>query len=105
HTYQYEVKMTCGGCSGAVSRALDKLKDQAGVESYEVSLEKQEVTVRGTATYDFVLEKIKKTGKEVSASNHHRHGPCWLIDVPGPLRSHRLLGELVKTAFVGWYFL
>lgn len=64
HTYQYEVKMTCGGCSGAVSRALDKLKGQ-GVESYEVSLEKQEVIVRGTAEYEFVLEKIKKTGKEV----------------------------------------
>ncbi|KAI6128264.1 copper chaperone taha [Pisolithus croceorrhizus] len=64
HTYQYQVKMNCGGCSGAVSRALDKLKGQ-GVDSYEVSLEEQEVTVHGTAEYDFVLEKIKKTGKEV----------------------------------------
>ncbi|KAI6103401.1 amino acid permease-domain-containing protein [Pisolithus sp. B1] len=64
HTYRYQVKMSCGGCSGAVSRALDKLKGQ-GVDSYQVSLEKQEVTVRGTAEYDFVLEKIKKTGKEV----------------------------------------
>ncbi|KAI6045786.1 hypothetical protein EDC04DRAFT_3137085 [Pisolithus marmoratus] len=64
HTYQYQVKMTCSGCSGAVSRALGKLKEQ-GVESYDVSLEKQEVIVRGTAGYDFVLDKIKKTGKEV----------------------------------------
>ncbi|KAI6132230.1 copper chaperone [Pisolithus croceorrhizus] len=61
--------MNCGGCSGAVSRALDKLKGQ-GVDSYEVSLEEQEVTVHGTAEYDFVLEKIKKTGKEVSVGHH-----------------------------------
>lgn len=37
----------------------------AGVDSYDVSLEKQEVIVRGSAEYDYVLEKIKKTGKEV----------------------------------------
>lgn len=30
-----------------------------------MSLEKQLVTVKGTASYDTVLEKIKKTGKEV----------------------------------------
>lgn len=36
-----------------------------GVESFDVSLEKQEVIVKGTAEYDYVLEKIKKTGKEV----------------------------------------
>ncbi|KAF8121949.1 hypothetical protein EV363DRAFT_1361857, partial [Boletus edulis] len=44
--------MTCGGCSGAVSRA-------------DVSLEKQEVKVTGDVPYDEVLDKIKKTGKEV----------------------------------------
>lgn len=38
--------------------------DQA-VESYEVSLEKQEVFVTGTIPYDDLLAKIKKTGKEV----------------------------------------
>lgn len=36
-----------------------------GVSSFDVSLEKQEVIVKGTAPYDEVLEKIKKTGKEV----------------------------------------
>jgi len=35
------------------------------VTSLETSLEKQMVTVRGTASYETVLEKIKKTGKEV----------------------------------------
>jgi hypothetical protein len=37
----------------------------AGVDSYEVSLEKQEVLVKGTIPYDDLLEKIKKSGKEV----------------------------------------
>ena len=36
-----------------------------GVSSYDVSLEKQEVIVKGTVPYETVLEKIKKTGKEV----------------------------------------
>jgi copper chaperone len=36
-----------------------------GVSSFDVSLEKQEVIVKGTLPYDEVLEKIKKTGKEV----------------------------------------
>jgi copper chaperone len=33
-----------------------------------VSLEKQEVFVTGTITYDDLLAKIKKTGKEVRSS-------------------------------------
>lgn len=36
-----------------------------GVESYDISLEKQEVIVKGSIGYDDLLEKIKKTGKEV----------------------------------------
>ncbi|CCM02379.1 uncharacterized protein FIBRA_04474 [Fibroporia radiculosa] len=64
HTYKFDVKMTCGGCSGAVERALKKAEAD-GVTSYDVSLEKQEVVVKGTIAYDALLEKIKKTGKEV----------------------------------------
>ncbi|KAG6370099.1 copper chaperone taha [Boletus reticuloceps] len=72
--------MTCGGCSGAVSRALAKVEGMrdgcdvvkreltmcAGI-TYDVSLEKQEVKVKvtGDVSYDEVLGKIKKTGKEV----------------------------------------
>jgi copper chaperone len=62
--------MSCGGCSGAVRRALGKME---GLEGYEVDLEKQEVVVRpATATYEQVLEKIKKTGKEVSCNTNTR---------------------------------
>ena len=35
-----------------------------GVQSYDVSLEKQTVTVRGDVTPEAVLETVKKTGKK-----------------------------------------
>ena len=80
--------MTCGGCSGAVNRVLSKAQTQgelqvsevsgvceqpdsiiqymAGiVSSFDISLEKQEVNVTGSAPYETVLEIIKKTGKTV----------------------------------------
>ena len=75
------IKITCSGCSGAVERVLKKtdgersdilstrsylITDFVGVASYDISLEKQEVLVKGTIPYDDLLEKIKKTGKEVS---------------------------------------
>jgi hypothetical protein len=37
-----------------------------GVESFDVDLETQTVIVKGPAGYDYIHEKIKKTGKEVS---------------------------------------
>ena len=37
----------------------------AGVSSYDISLEKQEVLVKGTIPYDDLKAKIAKTGKEV----------------------------------------
>ena len=36
------------------------------MSEFNVSLETQEVIVKGTIPYDDVLAKIKKTGKEVS---------------------------------------
>lgn len=62
HEYHFEVKMACSSCSGAVERVLSRLE---GVTSYEVSLEKQSVDVKGTVDYDTVLATIKKTGKQV----------------------------------------
>ncbi|GAC75787.1 copper chaperone [Moesziomyces antarcticus T-34] len=91
HEYKFDVVMTCSGCSGAVERVLSKLQGRPlplhrpcrldtrshallpfawmqGVDSYDVSLESQSVVVRGSAPFDTVLEKIKKTGKEVKSS-------------------------------------
>ncbi|SPO27933.1 probable ATX1 - antioxidant protein and metal homeostasis factor [Ustilago trichophora] len=65
HEYKFQVVMTCSGCSGAVSRVLSKLD---GVSSFDVSLENQSVVVKGSAPYETVLEKIKKTGKEVKSA-------------------------------------
>ncbi|KAI0252507.1 hypothetical protein BJV78DRAFT_1352320 [Lactifluus subvellereus] len=72
HSYKFDVKMTCGGCSGAVTRALQKAQDNAkgthfeSVSSFDVSLDTQEVLVKGTIPYDDALAVIKKTGKEAS---------------------------------------
>ncbi|KAI9574242.1 copper chaperone taha [Boletus coccyginus] len=59
--YKFNVKMTCGGCSKAVERALSRVE---GI-TYTVSLEEQQVVVKGGVPYDEVLGKIQKTGKEV----------------------------------------
>ncbi|KAI0131389.1 hypothetical protein F4814DRAFT_445526 [Daldinia grandis] len=66
HTYTFNVSMSCGGCSGAVNRVLGKLE---GIQSYEVSLEKQEalVVAKPGLDYETVLKTIKKTGKKVNS--------------------------------------
>ncbi|KAK0459765.1 uncharacterized protein EV420DRAFT_1225716, partial [Desarmillaria tabescens] len=56
--------MTCTGCSGAVTRVLEKAKLD-GVNDYSVNLDTQEVIVKGSIPYEDVLARIKKTGKEV----------------------------------------
>ncbi|TFK76406.1 copper chaperone taha [Pluteus cervinus] len=65
HTYKFDVKMTCSGCSNAVTRVLNKAKDTGDVTEFNVDLSTQEVLVTGTLPYDDVYEKIKKTGKEI----------------------------------------
>ncbi|KAL7918647.1 heavy-metal-associated domain-containing protein [Trichoderma austrokoningii] len=64
-TYEFNVTMTCGGCSGAIERVLKKLE---GVESYEVSLDKQTAVVVTELPYETVLEKIHKTGKKINSA-------------------------------------
>ncbi|KAJ7285796.1 hypothetical protein C8J57DRAFT_1285825 [Mycena rebaudengoi] len=64
HKYKFDVKMTCSGCSGAVTRVLEKAKSD-GVSEFSVDLDTQEVLVTGTMPYEDVLARIKKTGKEV----------------------------------------
>ncbi|KAI0843384.1 hypothetical protein F5Y06DRAFT_254793 [Hypoxylon sp. FL0890] len=68
HTYKFNVSMSCGGCSGAVNRVLGKLE---GVQSYEVSLDKQEAVVvaKPGLDYETVLKTIKKTGKKVNSGS------------------------------------
>ncbi|KPM39153.1 hypothetical protein AK830_g7413 [Neonectria ditissima] len=65
HTYEFNVAMSCGGCSGAIDRVLKKLD---GVDSYEVSLENQTAKVVTGLPYETVLAKIAKTGKKVNSA-------------------------------------
>ncbi|KAJ9509295.1 heavy metal-associated domain-containing protein [Haematococcus lacustris] len=57
-----KVDMMCDGCVGAVKRVLSRLD---GVESVDVSLEQQKVTVKGSVSMDQLVSTIAKTGKKV----------------------------------------
>ncbi|KAL9617731.1 MAG: hypothetical protein Q9160_007505 [Pyrenula sp. 1 TL-2023] len=66
HHYNFTVRMTCSGCSGAVDRVLKRMD---GLNSYNVDLETKKVDVyTDTVGFADVLEKIKKTGKAVEAA-------------------------------------
>ncbi|XP_044253870.1 copper transport protein ATX1 [Tribolium madens] len=62
-THVYKVAMTCEGCSGAVERVLNKLKDK-GVEDVNIDLPGQQVKVKTSLSSQEILDVIKKTGKE-----------------------------------------
>ncbi|RWW32251.1 hypothetical protein BHE74_00024321 [Ensete ventricosum] len=55
--------MSCEGCVGAVKRVLTKME---GVESFDVDLKEQKVTVRGNVKPEAVLQTVSKTGKKTS---------------------------------------
>lgn len=61
--FEFKVKMTCDGCSGAVQRVLNKHVGK-GLENFDISLENQIVKVTSTMSADDLLETIKKTGNE-----------------------------------------
>ena len=72
HHYHFTLTLSCSGCSGAVNRALSKLE---GLSSYNVDLEKQTADVyTDHVSYEDVLEKIKKTGKEVKSGEADGEG-------------------------------
>jgi len=62
-TVVLKVAMTCGGCVGAVKRAIGKLD---GVNSYDIDLQEQKVTITGNVKPDEVLDRISRTGKATS---------------------------------------
>ena len=65
---KFEVAMTCGGCSGAITRILGKIDD---VETVDANLETKIVTVTCGDTVDpdalhqALLTWSKSSGKEV----------------------------------------
>ncbi|XP_057789349.1 copper transport protein ATX1-like [Salvia miltiorrhiza] len=62
-TVELKVAMSCQGCVGAVKRVLGKTE---GVESFDIDLEKQKVTVKSNIPPETVLQAVSKTGKATS---------------------------------------
>uniref|UniRef100_UPI0037E7C1BD copper transport protein ATOX1 n=1 Tax=Semicossyphus pulcher TaxID=241346 RepID=UPI0037E7C1BD len=59
--HEFEVAMTCEGCSGAVTRILNKVE---GVK-FEIDLPKKLVWIESDKDVEFLKEKLEKCGKEV----------------------------------------
>ncbi|KAM4585869.1 copper transport protein ATOX1 [Fundulus diaphanus] len=59
--HEFEVAMTCEGCSGAVTRILNKLKDV----KFGIDLPSKLVWIESDRDVDFLMETLKKCGKEV----------------------------------------
>ncbi|XP_043277744.1 copper transport protein ATOX1 [Venturia canescens] len=62
-TYEFDVAMTCEGCSGAVERVLKK---KQGIENIAIDLPGKKVCVTSELPPEEILECIKKTGKAAS---------------------------------------
>ncbi|XP_048550437.1 copper transport protein ATX1, partial [Triticum urartu] len=62
-TVVLKVAMSCGGCSGAVKRVLTKME---GVESFDIDMEQQKVTVKGNVKPEDVFQTVSKTGKKTA---------------------------------------
>ncbi|KAJ2895680.1 hypothetical protein MKZ38_006262 [Zalerion maritima] len=66
--YEYDISMSCGGCSGAIDRVLKRLQgeDNDKVTEYEVSLDAQKAGINGEIDPSLLHEKIAKTKKQVN---------------------------------------
>ncbi|KAI5058068.1 hypothetical protein GOP47_0026238 [Adiantum capillus-veneris] len=62
-TVELKVAMSCQGCVGAVKRVLGKME---GVNTYDIDLDAQKVTVKGNVKPEDVLSTVSKTGKATS---------------------------------------
>lgn len=62
-TFTFNVAMSCGGCSGAVTKALKRVE---GVEDVVIDMVGQKVTVTGVVPKETMFSAIEETGKAVS---------------------------------------
>ncbi|KAL3323802.1 hypothetical protein AABB24_038124, partial [Solanum stoloniferum] len=62
-TVVLKVGMSCQGCVGAVNRVLGKME---GVESFDIDIKEQKVTVNGNVEPEAVFQTVSKTGKKTS---------------------------------------
>ncbi|XAR49547.1 hypothetical protein NMG60_11032788 [Bertholletia excelsa] len=59
-TVEMRVHMDCGGCESKVRKALQKLK---GVDSIDIDMAMQKVTVTGSIDQKKALKTVRKTGR------------------------------------------
>ncbi|XP_039789847.1 copper transport protein ATX1-like isoform X2 [Panicum virgatum] len=62
-TVVLKVAMSCQGCAGAVRRVLSKME---GVETFDIDLKEQKVTVKGNVKPEDVFQTVSKSGKKTS---------------------------------------
>uniref|UniRef100_A0A1J3I3I5 Copper transport protein CCH n=1 Tax=Noccaea caerulescens TaxID=107243 RepID=A0A1J3I3I5_NOCCA len=62
-TVVLKVGMSCQGCVGAVNRVLGKME---GVESFDIDIKEQKVTVKGNVEPEAVFQTVSKTGKKTA---------------------------------------
>lgn len=71
---EMEVHMDCNGCEGKIHEALCNLQ---GVETIDIDMQKQKVTVSGYADQMTVLNAVRRTGKKAQfwpyPDNTHYH--------------------------------
>nr|XP_023653315.1 copper transport protein ATOX1 isoform X1 [Paramormyrops kingsleyae] len=60
-THEFFVDMTCEGCSGAVTRVLNKLDVK-----FDIDLPNKKVFIESDKDANQLLETLKKTGKTVT---------------------------------------
>uniref|UniRef100_UPI00398EEBE6 copper transport protein ATOX1 n=1 Tax=Pristiophorus japonicus TaxID=55135 RepID=UPI00398EEBE6 len=59
--HEFFVDMTCEGCSNAVTRVLNKLKDV----QFDIDLPNKKVFIDSKHSVELLTEHLKKTGKDV----------------------------------------
>ncbi|EES06905.1 hypothetical protein BDA96_04G176000 [Sorghum bicolor] len=62
-TVVLKVAMSCEGCAGAVRRVLSKME---GIETFDIDLKEQKVTVKGNVKPEDVFQTVSKSGKKTS---------------------------------------
>ncbi|KTG06057.1 hypothetical protein cypCar_00005918 [Cyprinus carpio] len=67
-THEFFVDMTCEGCSGAVTRVLNKLVQVCFSTDvkFDIDLPNKKVFIESDKDTDVLLETLRKTGKTVT---------------------------------------
>jgi len=64
--YQFQVEMTCEGCSNALNKLLGRQRDKGEVSDFTVDLPTKTVSVTTIKELQEVVAMLEKAGKKVS---------------------------------------